>query len=92
MPADSRYPTEYPACMMCGAVAGQPCTVISGYPEQGESPGDRRSYPHANRAKPGQPGPSEPFVAVKDEPNHYQGEPHTAECGPDCPLPPRQEV
>lgn len=90
MSADSRYPAEYPACMMCGAASGEPCTIISGYPDQGEHPGDRRAYPHGNRAKPGQTGPREPFVAVKDEPNHYRGEPHTAECGIDCPLPPAQ--
>lgn len=65
------YPRRYPACIMCGARATQPCTVISGMGGPGDEPGDWRQYPHAARAKPGQTGPVEPFIPVKDEPNHY---------------------
>lgn len=87
--------TGRPPCIMCGAKRGEPCTVISGGPGFG-SPGEPRKYPHGQRATASEAGtvydPGDRFVAVKDEPNHYRGEPHTAECGPDCPLPPHQEA
>lgn len=82
--------TGWPPCVMCGAKRNEPCTVISGSGEPGDSPGNVRYVHHAQRAKPEDTGtdrdPGDDFIAVKDEPNHYRGEPHTAQCGPDCPL------
>lgn len=49
-------------CPMCGAKPGEPCTVISGDPEQGKKPGDARAEPHFARHNDG-PIP----VLVKDE-------------------------
>ena len=85
---NDQYPRQYPACIMCGAEAGHPCLVISTAHDEhyDQTAGDVRPYPHAMRSRPGTPGPAEPFVAVKDEPNHYKGEPHTAQCTEACPL------
>lgn len=65
------YPTDYPSCIMCGAAEGKPCTVISTVTDgpDRQTAGDRRDYPHAARAKPGEHGPREGFVAIKDEPD-----------------------
>ncbi|MEO5664035.1 MAG: hypothetical protein ABIR39_12195 [Nocardioides sp.] len=77
MSTDTRYPAKYGACIMCGAKQGETCTVISGSGEPGDQPGDSRTYPHGNRTRPEQigtiydPARSGPFVAVKDEPDHY---------------------
>lgn len=88
------YPENYPNCGMCGAGPGKPCTYISTCHDEhyDQDAGAPRPEPHSVRAKPGEQGPAQPFVAVKDEPNHYRGEPHTAQCGPDCPLPTPSEV
>lgn len=69
----SDYPEGWPACIMCGAKANEPCVVISGNPEAGEHPGDVRDVHHYYRAKPGEAGPAEPFVPVKDEPAFVEG-------------------
>lgn len=52
-------------CVMCGAAPGQPCTVISGDPDEGEKPGDVRAHPHFYRGS-----DTKPAVAVKDEPGY----------------------
>ena len=64
----------------------QVCTRCEGtgrlVPPEGERTGDRREVPHFYRAsKIGVGEPPEGFMAVKDEPNHYRDEPHTAQCG-----------
>lgn len=61
------YPTDYPACIMCGAGYGQHCTYISTH--DGVTAGDQRPVAHAARAQPGEEGPGEGFVPVKDEGN-----------------------
>lgn len=71
---ENTYPDQYPACVVCGADEGKHCTVISGTGVPGDVTGDPRQWPHYYRAKPGQPGPAQPFVAVKDEPNHYRSD------------------
>lgn len=83
------YPEGLGRCVMCGADRKQPCTVISGSGEPGDQPGDRRPTPHSGRPPiDSSLEPPEGAMAVKDEPNHYRGEPHTAECGGPgtCPL------
>lgn len=79
---DRTYPDLYPACIMCGADAGEMCTYNSTAHDEhyDQTEGDPRSYPHAYRAKPGQPGPPEGFVAVKDEPDHWADECNDSEC------------
>lgn len=60
----SDYPEGWPACIMCGAKANE---------QAGEHPGDVRDVHHYYRAKPGEAGPAEPFVPVKDEPAFVEG-------------------
>lgn len=74
------YPAGYGRCIMCGAGRNDFCTVISGSGVPGDKPGDLREVPHGQRSRIGENEPSEGFVAVKDEPNHYRGQPHTAQC------------
>lgn len=74
--------TEYQAdpCPRCGATGKIEVPA-------GERPGDIRDAPHAGRPPIGSSRePAEGFMAIKDEPNHYRDQPHTAECGPDCPF------
>lgn len=82
------YPIGYGRCIMCGADQNQHCTVISTAHDEfyDQDAGDTRLDPHAARARIGVNEPAAGFVAVKDEPNHYRGQPHTAQCGTDCPL------
>jgi hypothetical protein len=72
MSTDERYPTKYPACIMCGAATGEPCVVISTAHDEhyDQTAGEPRNYPHSARAKPGQPEPRAGFVSVKDEPDY----------------------
>ncbi len=83
------YPAAYGRCVVCGAGRNEFCTVISG----GEVPGDQRTFPERHREVPhhyrsriGENEPPEGSVAVKDEPNHYRGQPHTVQCEERCPL------
>ncbi len=74
---------------MCAASRNEPCTIIGGGVDDDYQPTDDpkwatgapRKYAHHNRGLIDGPlEPPEKFVAVKDEPNHYRDEPHTAQC------------
>jgi hypothetical protein len=59
-------------CVVCGAISGEPCALISPVPEEDgpdARPGDPRPYPHFYRSR--DPNEKPAAVPVKDEPPYY---------------------